>query len=114
MAKKLPRPAEYFDANYFAEVDGELCTECGTCGDRCEMEAISYVDDIASVDLLRCIGCGLCVSTCPDGAIQMLEKSEPKTPAKSEEALYRTIMTERYGPLGMAKIVAKKTLGMKI
>ncbi len=114
MAKKLPRPAEYFDANFYADVDGDLCTGCETCGDRCEIEAISYMDDIASVDLQRCIGCGLCVSTCPDGAIRLQEKTETKTPAKNEDALYRTIMMERFGPLGMAKIAAKKTLGMKI
>ncbi len=64
-AKKLPRPAEYFDTNFFAVVDGELCTECGTCSDRCQMDAISYPDGVAAVDLLFCIGCGLCVTTCP-------------------------------------------------
>ncbi len=112
--KKLPRPAEYFDTNYYAEVDGDLCTECGTCADRCEMDAISYADEVASVDLLRCIGCGLCVSTCPDGAIQLYRKTETKTPPKSQDALYQKIMMERFGPLGTAKIVAKKVLGMKI
>jgi electron transport complex protein RnfB len=113
-AKKLPRPAEYFDANYFAEVDGELCTCCGTCGDRCEMEAISFEGDGASVDLLRCIGCGLCVSACPDEAIQLREKANAVTPPKSQNALYRTIMMERFGFVGMARIAAKKALGLKI
>ena len=75
-AKRLPRPAEYFDTNYHAEVDADLCTECGTCGDRCEMDAITYPDGVAAVDLLRCIGCGLCVSTCPDGAIGLVEKDD--------------------------------------
>jgi ferredoxin len=113
-AKKLPRPAEYFDSNYYAEVDGGLCTGCQTCGDRCEMEAISYLDDVAAVDIFRCIGCGLCVSTCPDGAIQLYEKTETKTPPKTPDALYLKIMMERFGPLGSAKIAAKKALGMKI
>jgi Pyruvate/2-oxoacid:ferredoxin oxidoreductase delta subunit len=112
--KKLPRPAEYFDTNYYAEVDQELCVECETCGDRCGMEAISYVDDVASVDPLWCIGCGLCVSTCPEEAIQLHEKAETKTPPKDQDALYMQIMVERFGPLGTAKIAAKKMLGMKI
>ncbi len=112
--KKLPRPAEYFDTNYCAEVDGELCTECGTCADRCQMEAITYVDGVSSVDLLLCIGCGLCVSTCPTEAIQLYEKTETKTPPKSRDALYQKIMLERFGVLGTAKIAGKKILGMKI
>jgi electron transport complex protein RnfB len=113
-AKKLPRPAEYFDANYFAEVDAELCVECGTCQDRCEMEAISMEGDGASVDLLRCIGCGLCVSACPDEAIKMVEKADAKDPPRTQGDLYKTIMMERFGPVEMAKFVAKKAMGMKI
>jgi Na+-translocating ferredoxin:NAD+ oxidoreductase subunit B len=113
-AKKLPRPAEYFDTNYYAQVDPELCTECGTCGDRCQMEAVSYTDGVASVDLLRCIGCGLCVTTCPGEAMTLHTKARTRVPPKSQDALYQTIMMERFGPLGTAKIVAKKVLGMKI
>jgi ferredoxin len=112
--KNLPRPAEYFDTNYFAEVDGELCTECRNCSDRCEMDAIEGNGGPSSVDLLRCIGCGLCVSTCPEGAIQLREKEEARTPPRSQDDLYKTIMMERFGPLGTVKIVAKKALGMKI
>ena len=112
--KKLPRPAEYFDTNYFATVDEELCTECETCGDRCVMEAISYVDGIASVDRLLCIGCGLCVSTCPGEAIRLLEKDETKTPPKDMDDLYKKILVERYGLFGAAKFAGKRALGMKI
>ncbi len=113
-AKKLPRPAEYFDTNYYARVDPELCTECGTCSDRCQMEAVSCADGVASVDLLRCIGCGLCVTTCPEEAMTLHAKARTKTPPKNQGALYQTIIMERFGPLGTAKILAKKILGMKI
>lgn len=113
-AKKLPRPAEYFDANYFADVDGDLCVECGTCGDRCAMDAITYADGIAVVDKLRCIGCGLCVSTCSDEAIQLFRREKVKTPPTNERALYMKILQERFGPYGTAKIAAKKALGLKI
>jgi len=112
--KKLPRPAEYFDTNYYAEVVGELCTECETCADRCQMEAITYVDGVSSVDPVLCIGCGLCVTTCPSEAIQLYQKTETKTPPKSQDALYTKIMLERFGVLGTAKIAGKKILGMKI
>ena len=113
MAKKLPRPAEYFDTNYFAAVTEDLCTACGTCEERCEMGAISYADTVASVDRRLCIGCGLCVSTCEQEAIHLVEKEATKAPPKDMGDLYKQIMLERYGVLGTMKIVAKKALGMR-
>lgn len=113
-AKRLPRPAEYFDANYYAEVDGGLCAECRNCHDRCEMDAISHDGGPSSIDLLRCIGCGLCVATCPEGAIQLHEKAGARKPPKTQNALYMKILLERYGPLKTAQMAAKKALGIKI
>ncbi|MGW8265850.1 MAG: ATP-binding protein [Longimicrobiales bacterium] len=113
-AKKLPRPAEYFATHYRAVVDVDLCTECETCADRCQMDAVTYVDGVASIDDLLCIGCGLCVSTCSGGAIHLVLKAEPKPPPKSQDDLYRKILMERFGVLGTAKIAGKRFLGMKI
>lgn len=113
-ARKLPRPAEYFDTNYYAEVAPELCTECETCGERCQMDAIRYEDGISSVERLQCIGCGLCVTTCPSGAIRLHPRADAKEPPRSQDALYQKILMERFGVLGTARIVAKKSLGMKI
>ena len=113
-AKELPRPAEYFDANYYAKVDPDLCIACGTCSTRCQMDAILDDEDVSTVDLHRCIGCGLCVSTCPSEAVQLYLKTEVKIPPKDQDRLYRKILMERYGLLGTAKVVGKKLLGMKI
>jgi NAD-dependent dihydropyrimidine dehydrogenase PreA subunit len=112
--KKLPRPAEYFQANYTAEIDPELCTECRNCSDRCEMEAIAFSDGPSAVDPLRCIGCGLCIPTCPDSAILLHEKEDAKVPPKTQTALYMQILRERYGTLGTAKLATMKALGLKI
>lgn len=113
-ARKLPRPAEYFDANYFARVDPDLCIGCGDCSTRCQMDAIIDDAEVSSVDLQRCIGCGLCVSTCPSGAVQLYQKTDVKIPPKDQDQLYRKILVERYGLLGTAKVMGKKLLGMKI
>jgi Fe-S-cluster-containing hydrogenase component 2 len=113
-ANKLSETAEYFETNYYAEVDEELCDECRNCGDRCQMDAFFHEDGPSRVDLSRCIGCGLCIATCPGGAIRLHEKEETQTPPKTQNALYMKILLERYGPVEAAKMVAKKALGMKI
>jgi Na+-translocating ferredoxin:NAD+ oxidoreductase subunit B len=113
-AKRLPGPAEYFSANYYAEVDPDTCQSCGTCESRCQMDAITNQDDgRATVDRSRCIGCGLCLSTCPSGALRLEKKEATKLPADDMAALYMTILKERYGPWGMAKIAGRRLLGMK-
>jgi Fe-S-cluster-containing hydrogenase component 2 len=113
-ARKLPKPTDVLDTNYYAVVDGELCAECRNCWDRCQMDAISDVGGVSSIDLTRCIGCGLCVGTCPGGAIQLREKAKPVTPPRTQNSLYMRILLERYGAVETGKLVAKKILGMKI
>jgi electron transport complex protein RnfB len=79
--KLSPEPASVAVSPFRAELDGELCSGCGTCEERCQMEAIA-VDGggKASLDLRRCIGCGLCVSTCPSGALSLVRKPEAEQP----------------------------------
>ena len=113
-AKKLPCPAEFFSSTYFAEVDGELCQECGACAPRCQMDAIVADGAPTRVLLSHCIGCGLCVSTCPSGALSLRAKPEPSTPPKSVAALYAKMYRERFGPWGMAKAAGRGLLGFKV
>jgi ferredoxin len=74
--KGLPEPANYAASNYFATIDRERCIGCGTCMDRCQMEAIETDGEVSSILRKRCIGCGLCVTTCPEEAIRLQEKTE--------------------------------------
>ncbi|MDD5232259.1 MAG: 4Fe-4S binding protein [Syntrophales bacterium] len=69
------RPGRVVKSNYCASVQKDLCTGCEICLDRCQMEAISIVDESAAVNLDRCVGCGLCVTTCPVEALQLRMKS---------------------------------------
>ncbi|MHA2499691.1 MAG: 4Fe-4S ferredoxin, partial [Candidatus Hodarchaeales archaeon] len=49
--KKYHTPSAIVASNYYAQVDADLCSSCETCADRCHMDAISYVDDIATINL---------------------------------------------------------------
>ena len=95
--KKQPVPAASVQTNYFAEVDGEACAGCETCLDRCQMDAITMVEDKAVVNLDRCIGCGLCVTTCTTGAMQLKKKPEDQLyqPPESGAETYMRIAIER-------------------
>lgn len=84
--KMNPRPVEKIISNYFAVVESDSCSACGTCEDRCQMDAITVgSSNAAEVDLDRCIGCGLCVTTCPSQAVTLRPKpaSERSDPPES-------------------------------
>ena len=95
--KAQPVPADAVKSNYFAEVDADECTGCETCMDRCQMDAITMVDDIAQIKLGRCIGCGLCVTTCPTEALSLIKKAEDQQyePPQSGGETYIRIASER-------------------
>lgn len=56
------------------QVDKSLCTECGTCVDRCQFGAWSWEGDTPAFNAASCFGCGVCVSTCPAGAISLVPR----------------------------------------
>ena len=95
--KAQPVPADAVKSNYFAEVDGDSCTGCETCIERCQMDAIAIIDDVANVIRDRCIGCGLCVTTCPAEALALIKKPEKEqyVPPKSGVETYIRIAQER-------------------
>jgi electron transport complex protein RnfB len=95
--KKQSNPAAAVKSNYFACVDEEACSGCETCLDRCQMEAIDIVEEIAIINLKRCIGCGLCVSTCPTDAVRLAKKSEDQQylPPETGMETYIRIAQER-------------------
>ena len=113
-AKKLPKPAEFFQTDFVARIDPDTCQVCGTCGTRCQMEAITSGDEPPAVVVERCIGCGLCVTTCPSGAARLHKKEGGrKPPPKDTPALYSQIFQERFGRLGATAAMAGHLLGRK-
>ncbi|MFO7696289.1 MAG: 4Fe-4S binding protein [Anaerolineae bacterium] len=62
--------------DYIAAFEADLCINCGTCLERCQMDALAGGDEHVLFDADRCIGCGLCVSTCPSSALTLVLKPE--------------------------------------
>lgn len=81
--KPHPRPSELVASPFRARHEPESCRGCGTCVDRCQMNALALEGEKAVLNSLRCIGCGLCVSTCPTGSLTLVRKpvsEQVKTP----------------------------------
>jgi NAD-dependent dihydropyrimidine dehydrogenase PreA subunit len=97
LASRFPRPSELYLTNYHAEVDSIECSGCETCITRCQMKAISLVDNIASVNLHLCIGCGLCITTCPNQAINLKRNKKKARLPRSRFRLVLGILRKKSG-----------------
>jgi len=93
--RHLPNPADYTSSNYQASIDEGLCSGCGTCVERCQMDAITLDDDVAKLNPKRCIGCGNCVIVCPENAITLDPKENPGIPPLTTNDLFESIAEER-------------------
>ena len=52
---------------YHADINTDLCVNCGRCADVCSSQCINLTDHI--VDLSRCVVCFDCMDVCPNSAI---------------------------------------------
>jgi len=93
--KLLENPADYVQSYYRAQIDPDLCSACGTCVERCQIDAITEEDDAMEVNPARCIGCGLCVPTCPEDAITLIEKPDMSAPPDDFDDMLDRIAKER-------------------
>jgi Na+-translocating ferredoxin:NAD+ oxidoreductase RNF subunit RnfB len=48
------------------------CLGFGDCVSACKFDALSIVDDLATVDYEKCTGCGACSKACPRNLIEMV------------------------------------------
>ena len=83
--------SDVINSYYYAEIDRDECSACGTCMDeRCQVRAIEEDGEAYRVIRERCIGCGLCVSTCPSEAVRLVRKAEDEieSPPADENTWY--------------------------
>jgi ferredoxin/predicted transcriptional regulator len=94
-SKMTERPADMVRSYYEAKIDPDLCTACGECIERCQMDAIKEGDEVSELIDGRCIGCGLCVPTCPSEAISLVAKPNMDAPPMDFQETINRIRNER-------------------
>ena len=93
--KRHPEPASVVSSAYRAFSDSEICSGCGDCLERCQMDAIDLDPGYAVINHSRCIGCGLCVTTCTTGAMHMERKPEAEQPYVPRDIVESTLRLAR-------------------
>ncbi len=88
-AYRFGDPVRSVSSNYEAVVDGDACTGCGECVDRCQMDAVTLEGDVAQIKLDRCIGCGVCVYHCPAEAMTLVSRPDFVEPPQSFKELIK-------------------------
>jgi NAD-dependent dihydropyrimidine dehydrogenase PreA subunit/DNA-binding transcriptional ArsR family regulator len=80
---ELKLPGWLATSGFLASVDGEACTACAVCEDRCPVGAIEVIDEVAHVDADMCIGCGICVSGCDTDAVVLVRREDVPVPPET-------------------------------
>ena len=65
-----PKKTDYYGLPK-AEINPELCIQCGQCQQNCRFDAIS-INEKYKVDPFACEGCGVCEYVCPVNAVTMI------------------------------------------
>lgn len=78
---EFDHPNAIVNSDYVLKIDDELCTGCGKCIDRCQLNALEIIDKKCVVND-RCIGCGVCVIACSKDTLSLIpskidKKSKP-------------------------------------
>ncbi len=107
--QSLPKPLDFWTANFYAAVDRDTCEGCGVCVKRCQVGAVSVSQkkQPAVVNQDRCLGCGVCVPACPAQSIALVKKPTEVKPPQTREDLHDIIMAGKKGRLGKLKLTGK-------
>ncbi|MFX0043815.1 MAG: ATP-binding protein, partial [Candidatus Hodarchaeota archaeon] len=82
---------KFMNAMFESIIDEEICIGCGTCIDRCPVEAI-ILEDFAVVSRDKCLGCGLCASVCPEDAITIHLREDREEPFNKVSEMLMAIL----------------------
>jgi len=79
-------------SSFVVAVDEDECSGCGSCVDRCQMEALSLNGDTVACKAERCIGCGLCISACPTEALKLESRKAALVPPQDQGELRSSLI----------------------
>ncbi len=117
--KELPRPIDFWAADFKVTLDKSLCVGCGKCIGRCQTLALTRGEATLNgrqekrpprLDPARCIGCGLCTPVCPSKALTLVPRKNKNRPPADRDDL-NTALTPG-GPLRKAATVARLAKGI--
>lgn len=104
--KRDPKPASLVSSPFVVSLNTDMCEGCGTCTERCQMEAVYLDNGKASLDLDRCIGCGLCVTTCPTDSLSLMRKPEAVQPYVPKDIVENSIkLGQARGKMGISELI---------
>lgn len=92
-----------------AQINSDLCAECGLCIKHCRFDAI---DEDYKIDIFACEGCGLCKVICPGKAITLKDvKAGQLMLYKNESSVFSTAQLKMgSGTTGMLVTEVKKQM----
>jgi len=83
-AKRAQNNAVLEYSNFIVRADIDTCSGCGDCIERCQVDALSLVEEVISVNENMCFGCGNCVSVCPTESLIMIRRRNLEPPEAKE------------------------------
>ena len=69
------------------EINAKACVKCGECITVCPEDALSFVNEVITVDTKKCVGCGQCVAACDYGCLN-IPWSQPSMAVQERFAEY--------------------------
>lgn len=106
-----PKRTDYYGLPK-AEINQELCMQCGMCMKNCRFESINNVDNYYKVDPFACEGCGVCEVVCQAEAITLVPAAAGELMLYANDIVFSTAQL-KMGSGTSGKLVAEVKKQMK-